>query len=246
MGLALFLTQRYNSPATRLSSPLLHVSRHLYVKPLVSLPRWLIAVLAVSALAADERLDNTLKAVENHYNHAKTLRVLFTEQYTPAGKLQRTESGTLMLRKPGRMRGEYANPKGKIFVSDGTYLYLYSPSDNRAQKMKLKDSLAEDMRVPLAFLLGKLNFNKEFTNLHSTPDPAGVRITAEPKNDNLPYSQVEFLVTPENQIKALKITSADRSVLAFSFSEEKMDPPLDAKLFNFQLPAGAQWDEASQ
>ena len=57
----------------------------------------------------------------------KTLQVSFTEQYTPAGRPQRTESGTLYLRKPGRMRCDYALPKGKLCVSDGTYLYVYTP-----------------------------------------------------------------------------------------------------------------------
>jgi len=36
------------------------------------------------------------------------------------------------------------------------------------------------------FLLGKLNFEKEFRNLHARPEGTGTRITAEPKTGNLP------------------------------------------------------------
>ncbi len=196
-----------------------------------------MALLAVSAFAADAPLNTVLKDVENRYNHAKTLQVLFTEQYTPKGGIQRTESGTLLLRKPGRMRWDYTQPKGKLVVSDGTYLYIYTPAENRAQKMKLKDSMAEEMQAPLAFLLGKLNFDKEFKNLQARPEGGDLRITGEPKNENLPYSTVDFVVTPQNQIRKLKITLPDYT-LEFAFSTEKMDPPLDAKLFAFQLPAG--------
>lgn len=209
----------------------------------MSVFRLSVALLAVSAFAADAPLTAVLKDVENRYNHAKTLQVLFTEQYTPKGGIQQTESGTLLLRKPERMRWEYTQPKGKLVISDGTFLYIYTPSGNRAQKMKLKESMAEEMQAPLAFLLGKLNFDKEFKNLQARPEGSDLRIIGEPKDENLPYSAVDFVVTPQNQIRKLKITLPDYT-LEFTFSIEKMNPPADLKLFAFQLPAGAQWDEA--
>jgi outer membrane lipoprotein carrier protein len=209
----------------------------------VSLFRLFLGLLAVSAFAADTTLDTVLKDVEARYNHTKTLQVLFTEQYTPKGGIQQTESGTLLLRKPLKMRWEYSQPKGKLVVSDGTFLYIYKPAE-KPQKMKLKDSMAEEMQAPLAFLLGKLNFDREFKNLKTRYEGTDIRITGEPKNDNLPYSAVDFTVTPSTQIRKLKITLPDYS-LEFTFTTEKMDPPLDAKLFTFQLPAGVQWDEAA-
>ncbi len=72
----------------------------------------------------------------------------------------------LMLRKPGRMRWDYSQPTGKLFVSDGKFLWLYTPAENRVEKMKLQET--DDMRAPLAFLLGKLHFDKEFRNLQGT------------------------------------------------------------------------------
>src|SRR5215471_59763 len=159
----------------------------------------MIGLLAVSAFAADAPLDTLLKNVENRYNRAKTRQVLFTERYTPPRNATRTESGTLLLRKPGGMRWDYSQPKGKLFVGDGKNLWLYTPADNRVEKMKLQES--DDMRAPLAFLLGKLHFDKEFRNLAAKPEGADTRISAEPKTDNLPYSAVEFVVTPESRIR---------------------------------------------
>jgi outer membrane lipoprotein carrier protein len=198
----------------------------------------------VSAFAGDSALDALLKRVETRYNRAKTLQVLFHEEYTPPGRAKRTESGSLMLRKPGKMRWDYDQPKGKLFVSDGKYLWLYTPAENRAERMKLKES--DDMRAPLAFLLGKLDFQKEFRNLRATPEGAGMRITAEPKTDSLPYSAVEFAVDADQRIKVVKVTGFDRSILEFHFEEEKVDPTLEAKLFQFQAPKGAQLVEAGQ
>jgi outer membrane lipoprotein carrier protein len=192
----------------------------------------------VSALGADSSLDDLLKSVENRYNHAKTLQVLFKEQYTRFGKATQSESGLLMLRKPLRMRWDYSQPKGKLVLSDGTDLWIYTPAENRAEKMSLKQT--EDMRAPLAFLLGKLNFQKEFRNLKGTPEGAAIRITAESNSESLPYSSVEFLVTRDSHILEVKVTYYDKSVLDLTFDQERLDPPLDSKLFQFHLPPGAR------
>jgi len=206
--------------------------------------RLLTGLLAVCAFAADTPLDTLLKGVEARYNRAKTLQVLFKEEYTPPGRGRRAESGILMLRKPGRMRWDYSQPAGKLFVSDGKLLWLYTPAENRVERMKFQES--DDMRAPLAFLLGKLHFDKEFRNLQGKPEGADTRITAEPKTDNLPYSAVEFLVGPDSHIKEVKVTRFDKSVLHFTFDQERVDPKLDDKLFQFQVPKGAELVEAGQ
>jgi len=198
----------------------------------------------VSALSADASLDALLNRVENRYNRAKTLQVLFSQRYLRPGVGQKIESGTLDLRKPGRMRWDYRKPAGKLAVSDGKFLYLYDPEQNQARRWKMQDT--EDLRAPLAFLLGKLHFQKEFKNIQGRPDGAGTRITAEPQNDNLPYSAVEFVVTPEGRIEEVKVTSFDRSIQDYTFADEKMDPPLSDRLFQFQLPPGAQLTEGGQ
>lgn len=198
----------------------------------------------MSALSADASLDALLNRVENRYNRAKTLQVLFSQRYLRPGVGQKIESGTLDLRKPGRMRWDYRKPAGKLAVSDGKFLYLYDPEQNQARRWKMQDT--EDLRAPLAFLLGKLHFQKEFKNIQGRPDGAGTRITAEPQNDNLPYSAVEFVVTPEGRIEEVKVTSFDRSVQDYTFADEKMDPPLSDRLFQFQLPPGAQLTEGGQ
>ena len=105
--------------------------------------------LAAVAWADTGDTDALLKGVEERYNHAKTLEVLFTETYSVQQRMRKPESGTLYLRKPGRMRWDYQTPAGKLFLSDGKNAYLYTPAAKRVEKMKLKES--EDMRAPLAY-----------------------------------------------------------------------------------------------
>ena len=165
------------------------------MRPLKLLTGLVVVWVVAPAFAGDNGLDTLLKGVEARYNKTKTLQVLFHEDYTPPGRPKRTESGTLVLRKPGKMRWDYEQPKGKLFISDGKFLWLYTPDENRAEKMKLKES--DDMRAPLAFLLGKLDFQKEFRNLQAKAEGPDMRVTGDSKSENLPYSSVEFVVTPE-------------------------------------------------
>jgi outer membrane lipoprotein carrier protein len=203
-----------------------------------------MCLLPLSLAAAPPDLGPMLKAVEARYNHAQTLQVVFHEAYTAPGQPRRTEGGTLLLRKPGRMRWDYNSPQGKLFVSDGKFLWLYTPSNHTVEKMKIKES--DDMRAPLAFLLGKLHFDKEFRNVQSAPAEGGTRITADPKTDSLPYTKVVFVVGPDSQIRRVQVTGYDQSILEFDFDQEKLNPPLEAQLFQFRMPPGAALVETAQ
>ena len=197
---------------------------------------WL-SLLSVPALATDPGLIAVLNAIESRYNHAKTLQIQFTETYTGHGRLRQHESGQLSLRKPGRMRWDYAVPPGKLFLSDGKSVYLYTPEAKRVERMALKES--EDMRAPLAFLLGKLDFVKEFRDFQMSGEAGNYLISAKANSDKLPYADIQMLVTPGFEIRRLVVNGQDKSVLTYVFEQEKLNPALDDRQFKFQMPAGA-------
>jgi outer membrane lipoprotein carrier protein len=170
--------------------------------------------------------------------------VSFEESLTAPGRPRRTEKGELFLRKPGRMRWEYAEPAGKLFLSDGKQVFYYNPVAKTAEKMKLKET--EDMRAPLAFLLGRLDFQKDFTNFSSRSDGQNTLVVATPKSDKLPYKQVQFTVSPQRDIRRLIVTGQDTSLLTFVFANERMNPPVKDELFRFELPDGAKWIDTEQ
>jgi outer membrane lipoprotein carrier protein len=197
-----------------------------------------LALLALSPVAAETGLWTLLQGVERRYNRARTLQVLFEQSYSAGPRGRRTESGELFLRKPGRMRWNYSSPPGKLFVSDGQDVYFYTPNTNRVEKMKLKET--DDLRAPLAFLLGRLDFKRDFREFRVRAESEGQWITALPKSDRLPYRQVEFLVTPAFEIRQLRVAGQDNSVLEFRFAGERVNPPLSDALFKFQAPPGAE------
>ena len=215
---------------------LLYVNTYVSRLPLVCL---LFAIPALPAPKPDARLDPLLHGVENRYNHAQTLKLDFSQTYTAARRPTQVERGILYLRKPGKMRWDYDAPAGKVFLSDGKNTFLYTPDNKRLEKSKLKAS--EDLRAPLAFLLGKLNFWKEFREFSSQPDPSGsIWVTASPNSEDLAYSRVEFLIAPDYHIQRVKITGQDRSLLDFTFTNEQLNAPVSPQLFAFIPPPGTE------
>ena len=186
-------------------------------------------------------LSRTLKGVEARYNSAQTLEVEFAYTYSFRNR-KTSEKGTLFLRKPGRMRWQYAEPAGKLFVSDGNLLYSYIPEERRAEKTKFKET--EDMRAPLAFLLGRLDFQRDFgeyrTATQGGPQGGDVFITALPKSDKMPYTEVSFLVTKDFAIRRVVVKGQDGSVTDFTFAGEKRNGAVGDAMFTFSAPAGVE------
>ncbi len=205
----------------------------------------LSVLLAIPTLAASQNLQSLLKTIEDRYNRAQSLKLNFSETYAGSGRPGQTESGVLYLRKPGgRMRWEYNSPAGKVFLSDGKDVFQYVPEDHQATRSKLKQS--DDMRAPLAFLLGKLDFRKEFKSFETSGDPVGTWIIAAPKSDNLIYNKVEFLAGADGEIHRLRVTGQEGSKLSFEFSNEQLNAPVATDLFTFHPPAGVRIVEEDQ
>ncbi len=191
--------------------------------------------------AADLDVAKILKGVEDRYNRVQTLQLSFTETITQQAR-KHTEQGELFLRKPGRMRWQYST--GKLFISDGKYIYFYDPREKRAEQMPFKE--ADDMRAPLAFLLGRLNFSDDFKQFVARPDGQNTFITATPKSDKMPYSEVSFRVSPDSVIQWLSVKGQDGSVLEFTFENEKKNPTIADSMFKFSPPPGVEFVRSGQ
>jgi outer membrane lipoprotein carrier protein len=186
----------------------------------------------------DSAADNLVKKVQDRYNGAHTLSVHFVEGYSLLGRPRPPESGTLILRKQGKMRWDYTHPQGKLFISDGKEVYLYTATDNRVEKVPLKDT--EDMRAPLAFLLGRLDMKQQFRDFTTHSGVGGEWLDATAKTDRLPYEKIEMLVMPDGSISKLDVVGRDQSLLSYTFTDEKLNPVLKDGLFHFTIPPGAQ------
>ena len=206
---------------------------------------FLVVLLPIGAIAlADSAPDikTVASAVDAHYNHLRSLQAEFTELYQGSG-IERTESGTLWLKKPGKMRWEYRSPREKLFVSDGKAAWFYVPGDRQARKTEAKK--LEDLRSPLAFLLGKTKLEKELRGLSLAPDvtpmnAGDVVLRGVPAAMADRVSEIVLEVTPDHQIVRIIIREVDGSETEYRFVDQKEDIPMMDARFQFQPPPGTE------
>jgi outer membrane lipoprotein carrier protein len=181
-------------------------------------------------------------AVDAHYNHLRSLEAEFTEVYRGSG-MERTESGTLWLKKPGKMRWEYRSPREKLFVSDGRDAWFYVPADRQARKTAAKK--LEDVRSPLAFLLGKAKLEKELQGLSLAPDIAPLTagnliLRGVPQAMIDRVSEILLEITPDHQIVRIVIQEVDGAATEYRFGGMKEDVAIGDGRFEFKPPAGTE------
>lgn len=196
------------------------------------------------AFAANPALDvhAIAQAVDNHYNHLRTLQAEFIETYRGAG-IERTESGSLWLKKPGKMRWEYRSPKEKLFLSDGKDAWFYLPGDHQVRRTSVRK--LDDLRSPLGFLLGKTRLEKELDGLSVASDlgpltAGNTVLRGVPKGMADRVNEVVLEVTPDYRIARIQFEEADESVTEYRFSEQKEDAEIADQRFHFAPPPGVE------
>jgi outer membrane lipoprotein carrier protein len=173
--------------------------------------------------------------VDKYYNGLHSLRTAFTESFHGMG-IDREESGTLLLRKPGKMHWSYTNPAGKIFLLDGKYAWFYSPGD--AQVERVSASQLDDLRSPLRFLLGHTQLQKELEGLTLSDTPDGLQLSGVPKGMEKRVEKIVLGVSPDGVIHSMSITEIDGAQTAFTFKDSQANAPAPDSDFVFHPPAG--------
>lgn len=206
----------------------------------------LILFAAISSLAQTD-VRQIAGRVDAHYNHLQTLQAEFIETYRGPG-VNRTESGTLWLKRPGRMRWEYRQPHEKLFLTDGKTVWFYVPGEKQARRTRLKT--LEDLRSPLAYLLGKTKLEKEFAGLSVAPDikpeiPGDVVLRGIPRHLG-GISQVQLEITPDSRIARILVEQEDGSSTEFRFDSQKENAAISDQRFKFAPPPGVETIESEQ
>ena len=188
------------------------------------------------AAASPAAVHEVTQLVDGHYNKLHSLRAGFTESYEGLG-MSRSESGTLMLLKPGRMKWDYTSPAGKLFLLDGKYAWFWSRGAAQVQRIRAKE--LDDLRSPLRFLLGHTELEKEFDNLSVSPGAEGqFTLAGVPKGQENRIHRVSFNVTAVGAITAIEVEETDGAMTRFIFTGEEPNAAIPESTFHFTPPAG--------
>jgi outer membrane lipoprotein carrier protein len=199
-------------------------------------------LLCALSLHAQTDVHALAAKVDQRYDHMRTLEARFTETYTGAG-ISRTESGTLLLKKPGRMRWDYDQPHPKMFLTDGQMAWFYVPGERQARRTPVKQ--LDDLRSPLRYLLGKTKLEKELEGLSLAADEKPVNsgdvvLRGVPKGLRDRVEQTLLEVSPDGLITRIAVEEIDGSRTEFRFLQQKENVEIPDAQFHFVPPAGVE------
>src|SRR4029453_11808297 len=199
------------------------------------------AAQTVSTPDARPPASDVAAALQRKYDAVKDFSASFTQTYE-GGVLRRkaTESGTVYVKKPGRMRWDYTSPEKKLFISDGQTMFLYFPADKQVMKNPVPDQ--DEATSAVLFLMGKGDIVRDFNVKWAEGGTANTyRLRLDPKARQAEYDWLEVAADRHTlQIVGLTAADAQGGRSSFSFSNFKENVGLADKMFQFTTPRGTE------
>jgi outer membrane lipoprotein carrier protein len=208
----------------------------------IALGAALAVMFAVTNRAAEPTAAELAQAVQRKYDAVKDFSADFVHTYQ-GGVLKNklTERGTVLIKKPGRMRWDYEAPEKKQFVSDGAKIYFYIPADKQVIVSSIPANAEATM--PALFLAGKGRLTSEFSpSFIELPAglPAGsLALKLVPKSKQPDYDWLVLAVDPASlAIRGLVTIDAQGGTSTFAFTNLKENVGLADNRFTFKIPRG--------
>ena len=181
------------------------------------------------------------RAIQQKYDTIIDFSADFVHAYQ-GGVLRKTatERGTVVIKKPARMRWTYEAPEKKVFVADGLRIYSYIPEDK--QVLISPVPAEDDATTPAMFLSGKGRLTRDFTAAFPpTPDPlpGTVTLTLTPKRTEAEYEWLTLVVDRDTwRLRRLVTGDAQGGQSTFTFTRVRENTGVQDTVFRFVIPKG--------
>lgn len=190
-----------------------------------------VALAAAPAAPAGPSAAALAARVQGYYERTRDLEARFTQTYTYAGFGRRqVSSGTLKVKKPGKMRWDYEKPAAKTIAVSGTRLVQLEPEENQAYVDEHFDASA--MSAAVAFLLGKGDLTREF---HVSLDGNGA-LLLRPREADPRVETIALTVGGDGEVKATRVVDGSGNVNEVRFTDVKRNVGLPDSAFELKLP----------
>jgi outer membrane lipoprotein carrier protein len=208
----------------------------------VALAFGVLSASGIEVRGADPTAPELAEALQRKYDTIRDFSADFVHTYR-GGVLKRqvTESGQLLVKKPGKTRWEYKVPEEKLFVSDGVKIYYYVPLD---RQVIVSDMPSGDRATtPVLFLAGNGHVTRDFTpTLEVLPPgmPAGSRaLKLVPKVPQQDYDWLILALDPATlALRGLVTGDSQGGTSSFTFSNLKENVGVTDRSFAFNAPRG--------
>ena len=195
------------------------------------------------AQSARPPIAELIAALQAKYDSVRNFSAAFEQTY--AGGVLRTtlvERGTVLIKKPGKMRWHYTLPEEKLFVSDGVSLYSYIPADRQVIVGTVPPG--SGVSTPALFLAGHGDLSRDFVAAYDDsldPSPYTWAVELTPIRRDVDYTRLTLVVDRASlSLVQLRATDFQNAVSAFTFSALKENGDLPDDLFSFEIPRGTE------
>ncbi len=215
------------------------------------------ALLAASAGARAEPAAQDAAAaqavaasVQAFYDQTTDVSASFFQTYV--NKLYKRvdrSKGRVVFKKPGMMRWDYAQPNGKVVVSNGKTLLVYEPGEDGEPGQVARQPISQaQLPQALSFLMGTGKLQDSFTFGLLDPAhegfPGGDVLELRPKRPTPQYQRILFYVerTPalRGLVRRVVIVDPSGNRNRFDFSALKFNSGVSSALFDWQPPKGTR------
>jgi outer membrane lipoprotein carrier protein len=178
--------------------------------------------------------------VQARYDTVQDFEGEFTQTYEGGVlRTKTTERGTVVIKRPGKMRWVYTAPERKEFVSDGIKIYAYFPAD---RQVIVSAAPTGSDTTPALFLTGQANLVRDFAasaiDLPGAPaGNLGLKLVANKPDPDFEWLAVS--VDPASfQIQQLVALDRQGGRSTFTFRNLRENRrPADTS-FVFRIPKG--------
>jgi len=190
------------------------------------------SLLMCASFSAHADAVDTLK---EFVRDVKTARATFTQTVTsPDGAKKKTSSGNFEFSRPNRFRFTYTKPFEQVIVADGQKVWIYDADLNQASSRKFSQALGA---TPAALLAGG-SLEKDF-DLTAAPAKDGLEwAEATPKTKDGAFKSVRVGFKSKT-LAAVEVVDAFGQHSLLQFSQLAANVPLNAEVFVFTVPKGA-------
>ncbi|MEP6692261.1 MAG: outer membrane lipoprotein chaperone LolA [Gemmatimonadaceae bacterium] len=205
------------------------------------------AMVATKPQSTDATLDRAVAA----YAKVKTVNASFTQVVSnPLTGSSATSRGEMLQMLPGKLSIRFTDPAGDRIVADGKSVWLYLPSSDAKQVVKLRagqastgtpDVMAQFLDSP------KSRYAATDGGKASVTGRAAHVLHLVPKEGGMPFSRATIWVDDGDAlVRQFEMTQADGQTRRVTITKLVVNGPVDASAFVFVPPKGVTvFDQSS-
>jgi outer membrane lipoprotein carrier protein len=165
----------------------------------------------------------------------KTARGEFSQRVTAGKKPPVASSGRFEFERPGRFRWTYDKPYEQTIVADGQKLFIYDRDLNQVTIKKLGAALPAS---PASILFGTNDFERDFDVRDDGERDGLAWIVARPRTRDSQFDAIRIGFNG-GVPGAMQIADSFGQSTVLTFRSIERNPKLDADVFRFVVPKGA-------